>query len=185
MEAQRSTGWMQYRQLMDGLDAELQARGLRNYQQKGAEDLALAKKTFLLNAKDNPDLLGWVQDYDDAGGGKTNAAITVMQSAINSDDYQKWMLDNGLEGTMKSMELYLYYRNGVVNILNQVEGGINNPDNIQIKMAWDNIRQELKNNDVRWAEIADLYLTGDDDPRNPGNAYEVLLAEQGVIEYGG
>ncbi len=185
MEAQRSTGWMQYRQLMDGLDAELQARGLRNYQQKGAEDLALAKKTFLLNAKDNPDLLGWVQDYDDAGGGKTNAAITVMQSAINSDDYQTWMLDNKLEGTMKSMELYLYYRNGVVNILNQVEGGINNPDNIQIKAAWDNIRQELKNNDVRWAEIADLYLTGDDDPRSPGNAYEVLLAEQGVIEYGG
>jgi len=184
MEAQRSTGWMQYRQLMDGLDAELQARGLRNYQQKGAEDLALAKKTFILNAKNNPDLMGWVADYDDAGGGKTNAAITVMQSAINSEDYKKWMLSNGLEGTMKSMEQYLYYRNGIINILNQVDGSINNVDNYQIKMAWDNIRQELKNNDVRWAEIADLYLTGDDDPRNPGNAYEVLLAEQGVIEYG-
>ena len=141
-------------------------------------------KEIELECKNNPDLMGWVADYDDAGGGKTNAAITVMQAAINSKDYEKWMLGNGFEGTMKSMEQYLYYRNGIINILNQVEGSINNVDNYQIKVAWENIRQELKNNDVRWAEISDLYLTGDDDPRNPGNAYEVLLAEQGVIEYG-
>lgn len=176
---------MEYRKLMDGLDAELAARGLRNYQQKGAEDLAVAKKTFIFNARNNPDLEGWVMDYEDAGGGKTNAALTVMTAALNSPDYQNWMVENGLEGTLASMSQYFYYRNGIINMLNQVEGSINNADNIQIKMAWDSIRQDLKNNDVRWAEIADLYLSADDDPRSPGLAYETKLEEQGVMTDGG
>lgn len=183
-EAQRSTGWMQYRQLMDGLDAELNARGLRNYQQSGAEDLATAKKTFIFNARNNPDMDGWVLDYEDAGGGKTNSALTVMTAATTNPDYRNWMMSNGLEGTLSAMEQYIYYRNGIINILNQVEGSINNQANVGIKEAWESIRYELKSRDVRFAEIADLYLSADEDPRFPGLSTEVMLMEQGEMADG-
>jgi hypothetical protein len=172
-ERQRLTGWTVYRQFMDQLDARLQNAGFDSYEVAGAAEYKKAKQVFVQNMSQNPDYQGWLIDFQDRGGARTNSAVRTMEMAIGDADFQKLMFDGGKEGTLGAMSDYVRYRAGIIQALAATGKSIEHDDNYQFKVAWANIRQTLKNRDVRFAEIMDLYLSNDDNPQSPGTIVDV------------
>lgn len=75
--AEARLGWMQYRKLMDTLDAELERRGLRSYQATDAADLAVIKKNALADyAKRYP---AWYADYSSVDRGAFERRLADMR----------------------------------------------------------------------------------------------------------
>jgi hypothetical protein len=171
-ERQRVVGWTMYRAFMDQLDARLRSAGLDNYELAAAAPYKAAKQQFVANMVSNPEMAGWVVDYQDIGGNRTGAAVRVLQAAIEDETFQTEMFKAGKDGLLRSMTDYVKYRNAVIDAVNQSGNGINHESNKWIKDSWATIRQNLKNSDVRWGEISNLYLSGDDDPRNPGQFFD-------------
>lgn len=182
-ERQRLTGWTVYRQFMDQLDARLQNAGFTSYEVAGAAEYKQAKQVFVQNMSSNPDFQGWLIDFQDRGGARTNAAVRTMEKAIGDADFQKLMFEGGKEGTYAAMTDYVRFRAGIIQALEATGKSIEHDDNYQFKIAWANIRQTLKNRDVRFAEIMDLYLSNDDNPQFPGTIVDMnqpLPMMQGV-----
>ena len=171
-ERQRVVGWTIWRGFMDQLDARLHSAGLDNYELAAAAPYKAAKQRQLANMMNNPDYAGWVVDYQDIGGNRTGAAVRVLQAAITDETFQTEMFKSGKENTLRAMTDYVKYRNAVINAVDQSGNGINHESNKWIKDSWATIRQNLKNSDVRWGEISNLYLSGDDDPKNPGQFFD-------------
>jgi len=179
-ERQRVTGWTLYRQFMDQLDAKLQNAGLSSYEVAGARELKDARERFVANMMQNPEYAGWLVDYQDRGGARTNAAVRTMELAVSDDTFRNELISTGNEQLYGIMSEYIYYRRGIIQEIERTGNSINHQDNVALKIAWANMRQKWKNRSVRWAEIADLYLSGDDDPQNPGSYLGELAMASGV-----
>ena len=163
---------------MDALEAQLFDRGLRNFQQRGAEDLRAKKKQLVTDMKENPLFTGWTLDYEDAGKGKTVAANQTLRLALADDEFKQFMFDEGMENTWKCMSVYVSTRNQLGNFLNSVEGGIDKPENRKVKEYWEGLQDELRMADDRWAEMFDLYLSSDTDPAVQTNLRRVINQER-------
>lgn len=163
-EAQRINGWISYRRRMDSLDAQLFSLGLRNYQQNGAEGLRAQKDAFIADMEANPIYKGWTKDYQDAGAGKKKDAIAVIRMSVVDPQFRQFMLDSGKSNTLSCMDDYIENRDLMNNYLRSVPNGINHPDNVRLKVAWQSVQDELRMRDLRWAEIFDLYLSSDENP---------------------
>ena len=174
LERQRVAGWTIYRRFMDTLDARLQNAGFKSYESSGAQEFKSTKKQFLENMLNNKEYSGWVVDYQDRSGDRTIAAVRVMAAAVADPEFNTKMTGWGKDRTLSAMHEYLFYRQGLINTLKQTGHGIDAEENSLLKVAWATIRQNLRNSDVRWAEISDLYLSGDDDPTNPGQFMPVV-----------
>lgn len=75
--AEARLGWLQYRKLMDTLDAELTRRGLRSYQAREAEDLALIKKNAVADfGRRYP---AWYADYNSVDRGAFERRLEDMR----------------------------------------------------------------------------------------------------------
>jgi hypothetical protein len=170
MDKQASAGWTVYRAAMDKLDAQLADAGLPNYQVKAAQQFKFAKEQLVKNLSNNPDFEGWYVDYTQRAASKTIDSIRVMQTAVKDPTFVREIGKHD-PTLLSNMNEYLYYREMALNLVKQSGKGIDQPENMQIKDAWATIRQRLKAH-PRWAEIADLYLSGDDNPEFPGNLGE-------------
>lgn len=177
-ESQRVAGWVNYRSRVDALEAKLFDRGLRNFQQRGAEDLRAQKKQLVTDMTENPLFSGWTLDYQDAGRGKTVAANQTLRLALADDEFKDFMFEEGMENTWKAMNVYVDTRNRVGNFLNGVEGGIDKPENRKVKEFWQGFQDELRMSDDRWSEMFDLYLSSDNDPAQQTNLRRVINQEQ-------
>ena len=100
-----------------------------------------------------------------------------MERAITDDTFVQSMTAAGKTNLLGNMNTYLRGRYGIIQELDTRGGSINDPENYDLKIAWANIRQSLKNSDVNWADIADRYLSGDDNPQAPGD----LLPNQAAL----
>lgn len=179
-ERQRITGWTVYRQFMDQLDAKLQNAGFSSYEVAGARELKAAKDRFVANMMQNPEYAGWLVDYQDRGGQRAQAAVRTLELAISDETFARELIATGNEQLYGIMREYVYYRRGIINAVEATGKSINHQDNIALKTAWANMRQSWKNRSVRWAEIADLYLSSDDDPVSPGSFIGELALASGV-----
>jgi hypothetical protein len=179
-ERQRITGWTVYRQFMDQLDAKLQNAGFSSYEVAGAVELKAAKTRFVENMMRNPEYAGWLVDFQDRGGQRAQSAVRVMELAISDDTFARELISTGNEQLYGIMREYVYYRRGIIEAVERTGNSINHQDNIALKTAWANMRQGWKNRNVRWAEIADLYLSSDDDPVSPGSFIGELALASGV-----
>jgi hypothetical protein len=182
LERQRVEGWTMYRQFMDQLDARLSSQGLTSYQQAAAAPLKRAREQFIFNMMQNPEMQGWAIDWTERGGSRTVSAVRVIEEAIADDKFRQKMIASNKEQLVGIMDQYAYYRRSLVQLLRESGKGIDHPDNILFKTAWANMRQSWKARDVRWAEISDLYLSGDDNPENPGNFTGAPLPLPATIE---
>lgn len=176
-ERQRVVGWTMYRKAMDQLDARLASAGFKSYEAAGAAPLKQARAQLIANMVNNPELEGWATDFIDFGGNRTNAAITLMEKALQDQTFVQGMTQAGKQQILANMNTYLRARYGVIQAVDASGKGINDPENAHIKLAWANIRQSLKNNSVDWADMQDRYLSGDDNPQAPGD----LLPNQVVV----
>ena len=167
-ERQRIVGWTIYRKAIDILDAQLQNAGFESYEVAGAAEFKAAKEILIQNMSENPDYRGWWIDYQDIGGNRTGAAVRTMTMALEDPEFASFMVKSGKERTLAAMQEYIQYRNMVMNVVESTGKSIDHDDNILLKMSWANIRQRLRNSDDRWAEIEDLYLSGDTTPKSIG-----------------
>jgi len=179
-ERQRITGWTVYRQFMDQLDAKLQNAGFSSYEVAGARELKQARERFIANMMNNPEYAGWLVDYQDRGGQRAQSAVRVLELAIADDTFAKELISSGNEQLYGIMREYVYYRRGIINALERTGKSIEHQDNIALKVAWSNMGQGWKNRNVRWAEIADLCLSADDNPVNPGSFISEVALASGV-----
>jgi hypothetical protein len=168
-ERQKIAGWTVYRQFMDQLDAQLSSAGLKSYESQAAAPFKEARKRFIENMADNPDYAGWLVDYQFRGGARAQAAVRALEAATMNENFVNTLLQSNKHTLVGVMSEYVYYRRGIIELVQSTGKGIDHPDNIAIKTAWANMRQSWKERDVRWSEIANLYLSADDNPINPGN----------------
>ena len=179
-ERQRVTGWTTYQQQMDYLEAQMQSAGVESMEVKAGYPYKLAKNQMVLNMSANPDFAGWWEDYQDRGGMRTNAAVIAIEEAVADPTFTNLMVENGKTQLVSIMNEYVNQRRNLINLLDQTGKSIEHRDNSMYKVAWAKMRQEWKNSDPRWAEIANSYLASDDNPRSPGMIQQQLAATEAM-----
>ena len=169
-------GWTKYRMAMDKYDARLLSMGLSSYEVKAASELKAAKDQFTRSMMLDPELKGWAIDYQDIGGARSGSAIRVMELAVNDETFVNEMAkEDKTNAVLNIMRDYTDKRRQLVGLLKDSGHNIDHEDNALLKQAWAEMRQGWKNSSVRWAEIADLYLSSDDNPTNPGSVVPELM----------
>lgn len=167
-EAQRQAGWVEYIKFKNSLDAMLQQRGLSSYRVKDAADLNLLRKQFIDNMMDNPLYEGWKNDFLTPGSTKTRSALKVISAALQDE---KFMQDHQDDKTWWMATQYIAARQQVVDYIKASGEPATSPANEQVLMEWDAYRQDLMNQDIGWASIANRYLLSDDEPDDLGISF--------------
>ncbi len=182
-ERQRITGWTVFRQAIDQLDAQMKSAGITSYESKAGAPYKAAKDRLVQNMLSNPDFAGWIVDYQDRGGSKTQSAVRVLEAAVQDESFRNLLINSGKERLFGIMGEYVTNRRLLLTALEQSGHSIEHDSNVMLKIAWDSLRLKWRNEDERWAEIDSLYLSGDSNPQSPGNLGLMAEAEslmQGV-----
>jgi hypothetical protein len=170
-ESQKNAGWTEFISRMDYLDALLQQRGLTSYRSAGATDLREMKNQTIARLRDNPLYAGWYQDYEQFGSTRTQGAVRLMEQALSNQEF----VDDHADSTVwQAAYQYLQFRSQVMGALQSRSGGINNSANEDIRVFWDNRRQELINKYEGWGTFSNRFLNGDEDPENLGVQFGVV-----------
>jgi hypothetical protein len=177
-ERQRIVGWTIYRKAIDQLDAQLHSAGFTSYELKGAYAFKQAKERLVDNMLSNPDLAGWIVDFQDRGGSKTQSAVRVLETATRDDAFRDLLIKSNKERLLSIMDEYVSMRRLLNTVLEQSGHSIEHEVNVKWKIGWDAMRLKWRNEDERWAEIDSLYLSGDSNPQAPGNLYLQELATE-------
>jgi hypothetical protein len=178
-DAQKRTeaekGWLQYNQVMDVIDNELQDRGLSSTQVKGAEDLAVLKAAVITKLSRQKDSDGntiidpktgqyvqtpWSDDYNDSDGSKTNRVILGLGKIMNDS---KFIENNKKNPTWKSVSAYLDLRKAIAaELASRPVKSIEAKANADIKMIFDLTVNKLKQDDkLGFAYVYDRFLSQD------------------------
>ena len=154
-------GWIYFGQLMDGIDAEMQNRGLTSLRSKKAADLAEAKRAFIMQyGAQNED---WYDDYLDTDGSKTNRVIRGFEKILNDETF---MADHGDNPTWKAMATYLEVREAVGQELAARKASgrsstLTAKDNADLSDAMTQLTNQLKAQDIVFGDIYNRYLSRD------------------------
>ena len=171
-ESQRQAGWVEYIKFENSLDAMLQNAGLPNYRVKGAERLNAYRKEFEDNMLSDPNYAGWAVDFQSMGSSKTYSAVQVITRALEDPEF---MADKADSQTWQMAALYIDTRNRLLDLVEQSGESLENEANAALRAEWDTFRQGLKNSDEGWANIANRFLRGDDNPMRIGaTRYEAV-----------
>lgn len=164
-EAQRRNnarlGWIQYRKVVEVLDAKLVERGLSSYSSKGAADLKAIKDAVINKLATNPDgsVSDWMIDYLDVDGSKTLRVINGFEKILADE---KFMSRNKNNPTWKSVATYLQVRDILANKLAQrPSGSIDAKSNKDLQLVYESLVQKLKQDDLGFADVYDRFLSQD------------------------
>ena len=164
-EAQRRNnsrlGWIQYRKVIEVLDAKLVERGLSSYSVKGAADLKMVKEAVVAKLAVNPDgsPSDWYIDYLDVDGSKTLRIINGFDKILSDD---KFMSNNSDNPTWKSIATYLKFRDVFASKLAQRQSGsLSANSNKDLQLAYDVFIQKMKQDDLGFADVYDRFLSQD------------------------
>jgi hypothetical protein len=166
-------GWIQYRNVMNQIDAVLKTRGLTTITQKGAEDLKVIKQAVIdtlayehdsngapvLDKGGQPVTTAWYEAYLDPKGSKTIRVIAGLNKIVNDP---KFTQDNKSNATWKSVATYLQVRKQLANILAGRDAKtLTARANADVAAFYDAIVGQLKDDDIGFADIYDRYLSQD------------------------
>lgn len=113
---------------------------------------------------------GWRVDWDSQGSSKTQSAIQTMRAALSDDAFLK---ANGGNKTWIQAARYLEKRDLLVRLVKESGVTLENDANQQLKDEWEMFRQQLMNEDLGWANIANRYLGNDDNPIESGASFQI------------
>jgi hypothetical protein len=108
----------------------------------------------------------------------------MLEQAVRDDTFRNLMINNGKERLFGIMNEYVENRRLLLTALEQSGHSIEHDSNIVLKIAWDSMRMKWRNEDERWAEIDNLYLSGDANPQSPGNLGLMREAEAAMMGVG-
>lgn len=171
VESSRQAGWVAWIQLSEQLKATLEQRGLKSFRSAGAADLRDIRDQAITQMWDNPMFRGWYDDFMDFGSQRTINSVELLREAVNDEG---WMRENGATPVWQAAQEYLYHRERVLEGLRQSGLGINHSSNRQIRDYWDTVRANLDARYNGWSVISSRYLSGDDDPQEPGQSLTVV-----------
>ena len=166
-------GWIQYRNVMNQVDAVMHQRGLLSINQKGAEDLKAikqatvnalsverdAKNQPILDANGQPTPSAWLLAYNDPNGSKTQQVISGL-TKMTANNEQFWK-DHQDSPTWKAVKTYLQVRNQLSNVLaSRQSKSITAKANADVAGIYEAVVTALKK-DVQFGDIYDRYLSQD------------------------
>jgi hypothetical protein len=154
-------GWIKYREMMNYVDTELQARGITSINDKRAADLAQMKKTtvsFLANQNED-----WYIDYKDIDGSKYLKVRDTFDKILNN---KKFMADHGNDPTWKSVRLYLNIQSDIESMLAERKAAglpatITAKANADLAQILETAVNKLKQEDIGFGDLYDRYLSYD------------------------
>jgi hypothetical protein len=168
-------GWIKYSEVMDKIEAQLEARQLSSITQKGAEDLKVYKENEIRKLARQLDAKGevaldpktgqfaqtpWYDDYLDSDGSKTNRVIYGLSKILNNPEYRR---DNKDSATFKSLEVYFDIRKRYAQeLLRRDARSIDAKSNIDLRVSYDSLIKKLKTDDpLGFGPFYDRFLSQD------------------------
>lgn len=153
-ETNAERGWIKYNKGMDLIEAARISRGLPSLNSKGAEDLALAKQTFVAALEqENPD---WANVRGKIDLNKVTSFLRFAQDAIKDPRLAK-------RKDMQTMADYLKGRDAIRQVLiSRPNKSINAATNADLKEAWDIFTGLLIDQDVTFNRVFTRILENDD-----------------------
>jgi len=178
-----SRGWRQYQSYMNGLYSQLFSRGLKTFDDEGAEDLK-GEKQALVQTLSSPRVMGdngemqdnkyyneaWSKAYNSFDLNYYDRATQSLRTLV--DDPEIWSKAVNPDGTvgMRSdiytLKTYLGYRDDVKRALimrNEADGSadINAASNADIKQQWNSLVISLVEQDTKFGDLFNRYLSRD------------------------
>jgi len=157
----QSLGWQKWDRLQSAIDLDLEARGLDNINQPGAEDLKTARDNFVKANMywDDPaggkQLSPWYKDYTSQDKSRVTGRLTQFANVIKDPLLSQ-------RDDAQGMAQYLVARQQMRSIMKQ-----NNLATLNSKKAapflsmWQQYVQGLKANNLSFASTYNYWLSGD------------------------
>lgn len=176
-DTQKRLGWVEWTKFNDALTADLLDRGLTSLQQKGAEDLAQAKKDYLDNHMTWKDPYGtvqvspWYQDYASQDDSKMTSRLTQMAQIVQDKRLQGRDDIQGLIDYLSARQGFQDYMTSVgVKSLNSPitlapnTKKLSKPQQLEVNLTsqWNQYVMALKANNLSFANLYDRWLSADD-----------------------
>ena len=155
-----NTGWTQYLNFKDQLDAQLQSRGLSSYYDKNAADLLAMKEAFMEKMRTSPEFGVWYEDHQEFGSARASKALYVINTILGNEEFMG--SERGQERTWQVAQLYMDYRKSFTDALANAEAStLTAQSNAQMAKDWEITKQRLAEMDPNWARIQNRFLEAD------------------------
>jgi hypothetical protein len=169
-ENQRRAGWAKYTAKMNGLQAELVNRGLKSFQDAGAEDLRNTKRAITMlygdpllpDGEQNPFYNEeWSKDFYSLDARKTDRLVAAMDQVAQSP-----LAKEKQRTDLRTLQEYLTYRKAVVGLLGarKQAGGaqtLGAAANADLARVWGQLVDGLVERDTRFGDLYHRYLSRD------------------------
>jgi hypothetical protein len=135
-DANKKSGWIDYRKAMDYLDSQLYSQGFESYSESGAEELNLMKQMFTQQlATTNKD---WAADFYSVDKGKWIYRMQTIKTILSDP---QWVKDNGSRPIVTQLAIYYNTRTQIARELasRKAEGGaasLEAKDNEDLNALW-------------------------------------------------
>lgn len=176
--AKEARGWKQYNSIMDSVNAQLFERGLKSYDDAGAEDLKNMRKALIIvlttaeidGEKNEYYNEAWAKAFNSFDKSKYNRNAQKWSTIVNDPEiWAKAQLPDGTVGQRSdvySMKTYLFYRNQMLGALagRKAEGGsddITAKSNYDLKSSWDSMVMDLIEQDTKFSWVHSRYFATD------------------------
>jgi hypothetical protein len=119
-DANKKSGWIDYRKAMDYLDSQLYSQGFESYSESGAEELNLMKQMFTQQlATTNKD---WAADFYSVDKGKWIYRMQTIKTILSDP---QWVKDNASRPVVTQIAIYYNTRTQIARELasRKAEGG--------------------------------------------------------------
>jgi hypothetical protein len=119
-DANKKSGWIDYRKAIDYLDSQLYGQGFQSYSESGAEELNLMKQMFTQQlAQTNKD---WAADFYSVDKGKWIYRMQTIKTILSDP---QWVKDNASRPVVTQIAIYYNTRQQIARELasRKSEGG--------------------------------------------------------------
>jgi hypothetical protein len=117
-DANKKSGWIDYRKGMDYLDSQLYGQGFQSYSESGAEELNLMKQMYTQQlAQTNKD---WAADFYSVDKGKWIYRMQTIKTILTDPE---WVKDNASRPIVSQLAIYYNTRTQIARELASRKAG--------------------------------------------------------------